>query len=232
MTSSDSSVCSGFAVRLNGVVKTYAAGGLRVEALRGITADIPAGKFNVVIGQSGSGKSTLLNIMGGIDRADAGSVELCGSDVTSLTEDELAEFRARNIGYVFQTFNLIPVLSVFENVEYALLLAKVPRTERAERVMQALSAVGLADFAAHRPSEISGGQRQRTAIARALVKAPALVLADEPTANLDHKTGVEIIELMQKLQQTNKTTFIFSTHDRELISSAEDIFMIMDGVIL
>lgn len=232
MTSSNSSVCSGFAVRLNGVVKTYAAGGLRVEALRGITADIPAGKFNVVIGQSGSGKSTLLNIMGGIDRADAGSVELCGSNVMTMTEDELAEFRAQNIGYVFQTFNLIPVLSVYENVEYALLLAQVPRAERAERVMQALSAVGLADFAAHRPNEISGGQRQRTAIARALVKAPALVLADEPTANLDHKTGVEIIELMQKLQQSHKTTFIFSTHDRELISSAEDIFMIMDGVIL
>ncbi len=220
------------AVKLTDVTKTYDFDGSRVEALRGITAELPSGKFNVIIGASGSGKSTLLNLIGCIDLPTSGRIEVCGTDIASLSDDELAEFRALNIGYVFQNFNLMPVLSVYENVEYPLLLTKTPAKKRRKMVMETLSTVGLADLAAHRPNEISGGQRQRTAIARALVKEPAIVLADEPTANLDHKTGVEVIQLMQHLQACHKTTFIFSTHDRDLIANAEDIFMIMDGVIL
>ncbi|MDD4004933.1 MAG: ABC transporter ATP-binding protein [Elusimicrobiaceae bacterium] len=220
------------AVRLAGVTRTYDFGGSRIDALRGITADLPAGKFNVVIGASGSGKSTLLNLIGCIDTPTAGSIEVCGTDVTALSDDALAEFRARNIGYIFQNFNLIPVLSVYENVEYPLLLAKTAPDKVHERVMKTLETVGLTEFANHLPNEISGGQRQRTAIARALVKDPVLVLADEPTANLDHKTGTEIIQLMQHLQVCHKTTFVFSSHDRDLIANAEDIFMIMDGTIL
>ncbi|MFA6584545.1 MAG: ABC transporter ATP-binding protein [Elusimicrobiaceae bacterium] len=219
-------------VKLTDVTKTFGEGENAVQALRGITAEIPAGRFNVIVGQSGSGKSTLFNLIGCIDAPTSGTIEVCGMDVTKLADNELADFRAARIGYIFQTFNLIPVLSVYENVEYPLLLKKIPQKKRNRMVTDTLETVGLSALAKHLPGEISGGQRQRTAIARALVKNPEIVLADEPTANLDHKTGMEIIELMQNIQKIRQTTFIFATHDRDLIYNAEDIFMIMDGVII
>ncbi len=219
-------------VRLKDIHKTYMLDKVEVPALKGITTDIYKKRFNVFIGQSGSGKTTLLNIIGCIDTPSRGSIEICGQDVTALSDDELSDFRARHIGFVFQTFNLMPVLCAYENVEYPLLLTKTPASERRDKVLLALEKVGLLDHKDKLPNELSGGQRQRVAIARALVKKPALVLADEPTANLDHKTGKEIIELMQGIQASGETTFIFSTHDRNLVYNSEDLFMIMDGTIL
>jgi len=219
-------------VRLKDVEKTYMLDKVEVQALKGVSADIYKNKFNVIIGQSGSGKSTLLNIIGCIDAPTKGTIEVCGQDVTSFSDDALSDFRARHIGFVFQTFNLMPVLSAYENVEYPLLLTKTPAAQRRDEVLKALGKVGLLDHKDKQPNELSGGQRQRVAIARALVKKPAIVLADEPTANLDHKTGKEIIELMQAIQAAGETTFIFSTHDRKLVYNAEDLFMIMDGKII
>jgi len=221
-----------YIVKCRDIVKKYMLGKVEVEALKGITLEIPKKKFNVIIGKSGSGKTTLLNIIGCIDNPTSGQIEVCGRDIMKMTDNELSDFRAQNIGFIFQTFNLIPVLSVFENVEYSLLLKKTSKSERSDRTLQMLETVGLIDQRNKYPNELSGGQRQRVAIARALVKQPEIVLADEPTANLDHKTGTQIIELMFKMQSQNNTTFIFSTHDKNLIYNAEDIFMIIDGAIL
>ena len=221
-----------FVARLRNVTKTHMLDKVEIQALKGITVNIPRNRFNVIIGQSGSGKSTLLNLIGCIDTPTTGSIEVCGKDVASLSDDEMSDFRARHIGFIFQTFNLMPVFSAYENVEYPLLINKTPPGERRERVLATLEKVGLVEHRHKFPNELSGGQRQRVAIARALVKKPEMVLADEPTANLDHKTGTEIIELMQNIQAQEKTTFIFSSHDKNLITNAEDLFMIMDGVIL
>ena len=221
-----------FVARLNNVTKTHMLDKVEIQALKGITVDIPRNKFNVIIGQSGSGKSTLLNLIGCIDTPTTGSIEVCGKNVAAFSDDEMSDFRARHIGFIFQTFNLMPVFSAYENVEYPLLINKTPPGERRERVLATLEKVGLVEHRHKFPNELSGGQRQRVAIARALVKQPEMVLADEPTANLDHRTGTEIIELMQNIQAQEKTTFIFSSHDKNLITNAEDLFMIMDGVIL
>lgn len=216
-------------VRLHGVAKTYRVGTVDVEALRGITLDIHQSRFTVVIGPSGSGKTTLLNLVGAIDVPTSGSVELCGQDLAALKDDALSEFRARHVGFVFQGFSLMPVLSAFENVEYPLLLVGMPLSERKQRTMVMLEAVGLADQRHRRPNELSGGQKQRVAIARALVKQPDVVLADEPTANLDTKTGAAIIELMREVQAKFHTTFIFSTHDPQLMSHSDETFVVRDG---
>ncbi|HPN30850.1 MAG TPA: ABC transporter ATP-binding protein [bacterium] len=221
-----------YIVQLTNVKKSYMLGKVEVQALKGITLEIPRKKFNVIIGQSGSGKSTLLNIIGCIDKPSSGGLNVCGQDTALLNDNELSDFRAKNIGFIFQSYNLIPVLSVFENVEYPLLLNKIKKKERKEKVMEALENVKLADHWKKIPNELSGGQRQRVAIARALVKQPQLALADEPTANLDHKTGGEIIKLMYEMQEKKGITFIFSTHDKNLIYNAEDIFMIIDGELL
>jgi len=221
-----------YIARLQNVAKTHMLDKVAVQALKDITVDIPRGRFNVFIGESGSGKSTLLNLIGCIDLPTSGSVEVCGQDTSLLTDNQLSDFRARYIGFIFQTFNLMPVLSTYENVEYPLLIKKTPDGERRDRVMAMLESVGLQDHKNKFPNELSGGQRQRVAIARALVKKPELVLADEPTANLDHKTSMEIIELMLSIQASEKTTFIFSTHDKTLSHNVEDLFMIMDGMIL
>ena len=218
--------------RLQNVAKTHMLDKVEVQALKDITVEIPRGRFNVFIGESGSGKSTLLNLIGCIDRPTSGSVEVCGQDTSLLDDNQLSDFRAQNIGFIFQTFNLMPVLSVYENVEYPLLIKKTPDGERRECVLSMLEKVGLQDHRNKFPNELSGGQRQRVAIARALVKKPELVLADEPTANLDHKTTTEILDLMLSIQASEKTTFIFSTHDKTLSHSVEDLFMIMDGAIL
>ncbi len=216
-------------VRLNGVTKTYADDGLKVTAVNGISLEIPAQRFAMIVGPSGSGKTTLLNLIGCIDRPTAGTIEVCGEAVARLGDNALTDFRARNIAFVFQNFNLFPVLSAFENIEYPLLLIGMPGAERRRRTMAVLEAVGLAEQARHRPNQLSGGQKQRVAIARALVKEPQLVLADEPTANLDTETGAAVIGLMREVQRRHRASLIFSTHDPQLMSHAEDIFAIRDG---
>jgi putative ABC transport system ATP-binding protein len=216
-------------VRLGGVAKTYRSGAVDVAALKGVSLEIPYHRFSVLIGASGSGKTTLLNLIGGIDSPTGGTVEVCGQTLAELADDAISDFRARNIGFIFQTFSLVPVLSAYENVEYPLLLVGVPPAERRQRTLEMLEAVGLAAQARQRPNELSGGQRQRVAIARALVKGPQIVLADEPTANLDSTTGASIIELMRRVQTRSRTTFIFATHDPQLMSHADEIYAIRDG---
>jgi putative ABC transport system ATP-binding protein len=220
------------AVRLREAAKTYRTGDIEVPALRGISIEIPYHRFSMVVGTSGSGKSTLLNLIGCIDAPTRGSVEVCGKAVAELDDDDLADFRARNIGFIFQSFSLVPVLSAYENVEYPLVLVGMPEAERRRRTTEVLEAVGLAHHAHRRPNELSGGQRQRVAIARALVKAPQIVLADEPTANLDSATGAAIIDLMRRVQAQSRTTFIFATHDPQLMSHADEIFTIRDGTLV
>ena len=216
-------------VRLSHVAKTYKAGAIEVEALKVISLEIPSHRFSMVVGPSGSGKTTLLNLIGCIDTPSNGTAEVCQQDIGALPDNAVSDFRARNIGFIFQNFSLVPVLSAYENVEYPLLLVGMPPAERRERTLAMLNAVGLAAQGRQRPNELSGGQKQRVAIARALVKGPQLVLADEPTANLDSATGASIIELMRRVQTESRTTFIFATHDPQLISHADEIFVIRDG---
>ena len=216
-------------VRFRDVVKTYDDDGLKVTAVNGVSFEIPRQRFAMIVGPSGSGKTTLLNLIGCIDAPSAGRVEVCGRDVGSLADDVVTDFRSRNIAFVFQNFNLFPVLSAYENVEYPLLLLGVPPAERRERTLHMLESVGLVEQREHRPNQLSGGQKQRVAIARALVKKPELVLADEPTANLDSHTGASIIELMRRVQREQAASFVFSTHDPQLISHAEETFVLRDG---
>jgi putative ABC transport system ATP-binding protein len=219
-------------VCLRSVGRTYRSGHITVPALSGVTFDIASHRFSMIVGPSGSGKSTLLNLIGCIDRPDAGTVEVCGQDVARIGDDALSDFRARNIGFVFQNFSLIAVLSAYENVEYPLLMLNLPRAERRARTEAMLAAVGLADQRRQRPNELSGGQCQRVAIARALVKQPQLVLADEPTANLDSRTGAAIIELMHGVQTQSRTSFVFCTHDPQLMEHADETFSIRDGTLI
>ena len=216
-------------VRLHQIARIYQLGAIAVPALKDVSLTIPYHRFSMLIGASGSGKTTLLNLIGCIDAPTHGTVEVCGQNIAELDDNAASAFRARNIGFIFQNFSLVPVLSAYENVEYPLLLIGTPAAERRERTLAMLQAVGLAEQAAQRPNELSGGQKQRVAIARALVKGPQIVLADEPTANLDTATGASIIELMRRVQAQSRTTFIFATHDPQLISHADEIFLIRDG---
>lgn len=216
---------------LEGVEKSYQMDAVSVPVLRGIDVLVRPARFTVVLGPSGSGKTTLLNLIGCIDRPDKGTVVVAGTDVNSLADDALADFRAAHIGFVFQNFNLIPVLTTFENVEYPLVLAGMERERRRRRVTKLLGLVGLGDRAQNLPGQLSGGQRQRVAIARALARRPKLVIADEPTANLDSQTGAAIIALMRGMQERYKISFIFSSHDRTLINAADDLIVLRDGVI-
>lgn len=220
-------------VTLEHVSKQYLLGGQQVAALRNIDLSVDDGVFMAIAGPSGSGKSTLLNLIGCIDTATAGRIVIDGRDVSGQTPDQLAEYRARTVGFIFQTFNLFPVLTAWENVEYPLLqFPEIDRRKRQARVAQLLEVVGLARFAGHRPNQLSGGQRQRVAIARALVTRPKMVLADEPTANLDHATGSEILQLMKAINQRHRTTFIFSTHDARVMAAADRLVQIEDGRII
>src|ERR1700722_6799839 len=219
-------------VRLDHVSRVYHVGSVPIPAVRDISLAIQPRMFSVVVGPSGSGKTTLLNMIGCIDVPDSGEIEVSGENVLRLSDNALADFRARNIGFIFQSFNLIPVLSAFENVEYPLLLLNVPPAERRRRTSAMLEAVGLEAQTRQRPNELSGGQKQRVAIARALVKEPALVLADEPTANLDSVTGTAIISLMRRMQETFHTSFVFSTHDPRLMAEADETFSIRDGMLV
>jgi putative ABC transport system ATP-binding protein len=216
-------------VRFQAVTKTYDDGGVQVEAVRGVSFGVAPRRFTMIVGPSGSGKTTLLNLIGCIDRPTTGQLEVCGQDVGALSDDEVTDFRARNVAFVFQSFNLFPVLTAYENVEYPLLLLGVSAGERRARAVEMLEAVGLSAYGHHRPNQLSGGQKQRVAIARALIKHPALVLADEPTANLDTHTGAEIIALMRRVQDQQAVSFVFSTHDPQLMSHADETFAIRDG---
>jgi putative ABC transport system ATP-binding protein len=223
-------------ITLSRLSKQYQMGEVEVCALQDINLALveqgdgasPEGMI-ALCGPSGSGKSTLLNIIGCLDRPTAGEVKVLGHDVLRLGDDELSDLRHRSLGFIFQTFNLIPVLSAFENIEYPLLLSGLSGRERRERVSALVEEVGLTRFATHRPSQLSGGQQQRVAIARALVTRPQLVLADEPTANLDTATGLLILELMQSMRAEHGCTFIFATHDSRLLPFADRIVRLVDG---
>jgi len=217
-------------VRVEHVSKEYRLGEQTVKALDDVSLQVEEGVFLAIAGPSGSGKSTLLNLIGCIDTPSSGRIEIDGRDVSNRTPDELADLRARSIGFIFQTFNLMPVLSAAENVEYPLLqLPELSRRERREIVAHFLGVVGLTRYAGQRPNQLSGGQRQRVAIARALAPRPRIVLADEPTANLDHRTGEGILTLMKDINRKSGTTFIFSTHDRKVMAKADRLVTIEDG---
>jgi putative ABC transport system ATP-binding protein len=220
-------------VSVREAVKNYTLGTVVVPALRGVTLDVVEGDFLAIAGPSGSGKTTLLNLIGCVDTPTSGIVEVAGKDTRQLSERELTDLRLHTIGFIFQSFNLVSVLTVFQNIELPLLLQrKLSGPERAERVMGLLERVGLREYGSHRPSELSGGQRQRVAIARALVTRPQLVLADEPTANLDSVTGAHILDLMRELNRTEKTTFIFSTHDQRVMAHANAVVRLADGKVV
>ncbi len=219
-------------VRIEHVNKHYQLGDQKVQALKDITLSFDRGVFLAIAGPSGSGKTTLLNLIGCIDTPTSGKIYINDQDVSGKSADQLAELRNRTIGFIFQTFNLLPVLSATENVEYPLLQRKdLSFAERRKRVAYFLNVVGLSNYVDHRPNQLSGGQRQRVAIARALVINPSIVLADEPTANLDHKTGEEILLLMKQINRGFNTTFIFSTHDKRVIAKADRLVRIEDGEI-
>lgn len=217
-------------IHLENVKKNYQLDKVQVSALKGIDLTIEGGEFTVIAGPSGSGKTTILNLIGCVDTASEGKVVVGGKETGNLSEKQLTDLRLHTIGFIFQSFNLIPVLSVVDNVEFPLLLQnKLNPIERRAQVMKFIDRVGLTQFAHHRPSELSGGQRQRVAIARALVTKPQIVLADEPTANLDSVTGQNIIDLMKEINAAEKTTFLFSTHDHSIMNQARRIIRLHDG---
>jgi len=211
------------------VVKTYQQGKVEVHALNGVTLSISKGGFVAVAGPSGSGKTTLLNLVGGLDRPNSGSIVVDGNDYSEMGESALASLRLHKVGFVFQSYNLIPVLSAIENVEYVMLLQGVPTAERRERAKTILNEVGLEDKFNSRPAELSGGQQQRVAVARAIVSDPSIVLADEPTANLDSKTGEGLLQMMKDMNEKKSVTFIFSTHDKMVMEYARRLVLIRDG---
>jgi len=216
--------------KMEKVKKDYKVGKVEVPALRGISLSIDEGEFISIAGPSGSGKTTMLNLFGCLDKPTEGVVFIGNQDISKLDHNQLADVRNQNLGFIFQTFNLIPVLSAFENVEFPLILLKQgTHKERKDRVMKALADVGIADLADRKPAEMSGGQQQRVAIARALVKNPKMVLADEPTANLDSVTGEGILKLMREMNERTKTTFIFSTHDKMVMDFAKRLVLVHDG---
>lgn len=219
-------------IKLNQIFKKYQMGKVSVQALYDITLNIDKGNFTGIVGPSGSGKTTLLNILGCLDKQDSGQYFFEQNDISKLTENEKTYFRRQKFGFIFQTFNLIPVLTVYENVEIPLALLNIEQKERKDRIMSILKEVGIEETANRLPSELSGGQQQRVAIARALVKNPSVIFADEPTANLDHATGTKIIELMKSLNQKLGITFIFSTHDTKIMNAANQLIVLEDGKIV
>jgi putative ABC transport system ATP-binding protein len=217
-------------VSVKNAVKNYTLGKVVVPALRGISLEVRGGEFLSIAGPSGSGKTTLLNLIGCVDTPTSGTVEVAGKDTRVLSERALTDLRLHTIGFIFQSFNLVSVLNVFQNIELPLLLQReLGAGDRRKRVMSLLERVGIGEYASHRPNELSGGQRQRVAIARALVTRPQLVLADEPTANLDSVTGQNILDLMKELNRTEGTTFIFSTHDQSVMAHASAVVRLADG---
>jgi putative ABC transport system ATP-binding protein len=216
-------------VECAGVTKTYRQGNIEVHALRDVSVDIEPASFMAIAGPSGSGKTTLLNLIGSLDSADQGRIVVDGNDYADMSASQLADLRLHKIGFIFQAYNLIPVLSAAENVEYVMLLQGVPAAERRRRSRNILDEVGLDDKYNRRPAELSGGQQQRVAVARAIVSNPSIVLADEPTANLDSKTGRGLLEIMKEMNTRRNVTFIFSTHDRMVMNYARRLLRLKDG---
>jgi putative ABC transport system ATP-binding protein len=216
---------------LSAVQKTYLLDSVSVPVIKGVDILVRPNHFTVLSGPSGSGKTTLLNLIGCIDKPDHGEVIVAGCKVNELSDEQLSDFRAENIGFIFQNFNLLPVLSAYENVEYPLLIAGMSPRKRASRVTKLLDAVGLGDKARNMPGQLSGGQRQRVAIARALSRRPKLVIADEPTANLDSHTGAAILSLMRRMQERYQISFVFSSHDRSVMGAADDTIFLRDGLV-
>ncbi|MDY7028429.1 MAG: ABC transporter ATP-binding protein [Spirochaetota bacterium] len=218
-------------VTVEGVKKDYTLGKTTIHALRGLDFSVETGEFLSIVGPSGCGKTTLLNLIGCIDTPTAGRITFEGTDVAGLNDNEEADMRPHKIGFIFQSFNLIPVLTVTENVEFPMILTGTPKEQRKRRAAELLEAVELSEYADHKPDELSGGQRQRVAIARALVHKPRLVIADEPTANLDSETSRTVMSIMQRLNEREKVTFIFSTHNPLVIEYAHRIIELQDGLI-
>jgi len=219
-------------IRIVNAKKEYILGKTKVPALKGVNLDVAQGDFMCIIGPSGSGKTTLLNLIGCLDAPTSGEVNLFGKyNVSTLNDKQATLLRRDHIGFIFQTFNLIPVLNVYENIEFPLIIQGMAAAARKKRVMELIADVGLREFIKHKPDELSGGQRQRIAVARALVTNPKLVLADEPTANLDKENGHNIMEIMKKLNADHGVTFIFSTHDQRVMEEAKRIVVLSDGVI-
>jgi putative ABC transport system ATP-binding protein len=219
-------------IKISNVSKSYTSGLTVVKAINNVSLDIEMGQFISIAGPSGSGKSTLLNLIGCIDSVDSGNIEIEKVDVSSLDEKQRTTFRRNHLGFIFQTYNLIPVLTAYENVSFALSLISDDQNQIKEQSYQILKEVGLENLESRFPNQLSGGEQQRVAIARALVKNPKIILADEPTANLDSKTGKGILELMKKINQKYKTTFIFSTHDNMVMEQAERLVMLHDGMVV
>lgn len=219
----------GALIRARELTKTYYQGSLEVPALRGVDLDVQEGEFTALAGPSGSGKTTLLNIVGALDNPTGGSIQVAGMDVSNLSKGDAADFRLGTVGFIFQAYNLVPVLTAYENAEFTLLLRGVPVEERRERVRPLLERVGLGDMMDRKPHELSGGQQQRVAVVRALATRPRLVLADEPTANLDSGTSGELLDLMLELNDELETTFVFSTHDQTVIDRARRVIRLLDG---
>jgi len=218
-------------IELKKICKTYSETKVPVEALRDVDLQIDKGEFSAIVGPSGSGKTTALNIIGGLDDPTSGQIIVDGHDISTLKKDEMINFRLHHIGFVFQAYNLIPVFTARENVEFIMLLQKISKEEREKRAIELLTAVGLADRIDSRPSELSGGQQQRVAVARALASHPSFVLADEPTANLDSKSAISLLELMEVLNHEYGMTFVFSTHDSRVIKRAHRVITLVDGMI-
>lgn len=218
-------------IETHNLSKVYNPDTIPVFAVNGVDLHVEEGEFTALVGPSGSGKTTLLNLIGGLDYPSGGDVKIDGVDITKMSENKLIDFRLHNIGFVFQAYNLIPVLTANENVEFIMMMLKRPKRERNQRVKELLAEVGLSDRFNNRPSELSGGQQQRVAVARALASKPRFILADEPTANLDSKSTENLLELMAKLNREEKTTFIFSTHDQRVIDKARRVITLVDGKI-
>lgn len=218
-------------VVFKGVSKNYQLGAITTPVLRDISFEIEPNQFTVISGPSGSGKTTILNLIGCLDKQSSGEIMITGKSTANMSDDEMSQFRLQNLGFIFQNFNLFPVLNAYENVEYPLILINMPAAMRKKRVKELLDAVGLSSKAKNFPNQLSGGQRQRVAIARALSKNPSLVLADEPTANLDSHTGSEIIHLMRSMQKLLQITFIFSSHDPHIQAVADSTIVVNDGLI-
>lgn len=212
--------------------KTYNPATIPVHALQGVDIQINKGEFTAIVGPSGSGKTTLLNIIGGLDQPTSGSIVIAGQDISKLSGNELIDFRKNHIGFVFQSYNLIPVLTAYENAEFVMLLQGRPESERRERVTELLKSVGLGDNMNRRPAQLSGGQQQRVAVARALAPRPDFILADEPTANLDSHSANNLLDIMTRLNRDEEMTFVFSTHDQRVIDRARRVILLEDGLIV
>jgi putative ABC transport system ATP-binding protein len=219
-------------IKVENITKIYNETKVPVNALNGVSFEIQEGEFTAIVGPSGCGKTTLLNILGGLDYPTAGSVKIADTEITKMKDKDLIDFRLKNIGFVFQAYNLIPVLTTLENVEFIMLLQKVDKMKRIERSMSLLKEMGIADKAGKRPSELSGGQQQRVAVARALASRPNFILADEPTANLDSVSTTNLLDMMAKMNKEENETFVFSTHDQRVIDKAARVITLEDGRII